>query len=998
MKNEMSLIPRIPVSTYRLQFNVDFGFRQAAAIVGYLHDLGISDIYSSPFLKAKKGSSHGYDIVDPTSLNPEVGTSDDLDLLSDELSKLDMGNILDIVPNHMGIGYENELWMDLLENGPASVYASYFDVDWAPVKRELRNKILLPVLGDHYGKILERGEFRLSFLEDGFFIRYYEHIFPVRPGSMADILGFRLENLETTLSPDDEGLSELHSIITALSHLPPYTVREDSKIKERYREKEIIKKRLWTLYNGSPAIMEHIDDNLDLINGFNANPESFDRLDRILRKQVYRLAYWQVASEEINYRRFFDINDLAAIRNEDEAVGEYTHRLIFRLIREGKVTGLRVDHPDGLFDPAEYFRWLQRHCFENRQLWRLGKVTEDMELPADLPEIDDRLATRYESLISGNPLAKPFYIVGEKILIKGERMPENWPIFSTTGYVFLNSLNGLFIDGTNAKVFDQIYSHITGNKESFQDMVCENKRLIMHVAMASEINTLGHFLNRISEKDRHTRDFTLSSLISALIEVIAAFPVYRTYISPTDMEERDRKYIEQAVAKAKRNNPAVSSSVFDFVKEVLLLNYPERFRDQDKKDWLDFVMRFQQITGPVMAKGVEDTTFYVYNRFVSLNEVGGWPERFGTPMETFHGQNIERIKYWPHALIASATHDTKRSEDVRARINVLSEMPDLWREAVRRWSRFNKRKKPVVDGILVPDRNEEYLFYQTLVGAWPVSIDGSSERQDFVRRIKEYMIKAAREAKVHSSWTSPNGIFEDALMHFIDNVLEDRRGNQFLADFVPFQRNISNYGMFNSLSQVLLKSACPGVPDFYQGTELWDFSLVDPDNRRPVDYEKRMRILAELKAKEDSMPLQELALELIRRKEDGSAKLFLTWKTLNFRRQRRDIFDNGEYIPLEVVGEGGENICAFARRLGSMIAVTVAPRFFTRLCKDNCDLPVGEETWGNSSLAVPFGGGISEFRNILTGEMLPVQRFGGSASIRLSDVLSKFPVALLEGV
>ena len=992
----MNQYRRIPVSTYRLQFNSDFGFSDAAGIIGYLDDLGFTDIYSSPYFKARTGSMHGYDIVDPTSLNPEVGSFDELDMLVGELAKRDMGQLLDIVPNHMGIGHENALWMDLLENGPASAYADYFDVDWAPVKKELKNKVLLPVLGDHYGKVLESGDLRLRFHEGGFLISYLEHIFPVRTGSIAEILEFRMGALVAALPEGNENLSELNSIMTAISHLPPYTVTNAEKIRERYREKEIIKKRLWNLYNNSADIKEYIDSTVELINGFKANPNSFDRLDRIMRRQVYRLAYWQTATEEINYRRFFDINNLAAIRTENKAVAEYTHQLVFRLIREGRVTGLRVDHPDGLYDPAEYFRWLQQQCFENVRLWHLEKKDMEVGDSSDLSQPGNSFGDGLETMMNGDNLTKPFYIVGEKILTRGERMPDNWPIFSTTGYVFLNSLNGIFIDGTTGKAFDRIYSIFTGHANSFQEMACDKKRLIMHVAMASEINTLGHVLNRISEKDRHTRDFTLRSLIIAIIEVIAAFPVYRTYINQAGINDRDRRYIEHAISRARRNNPAVSSSIFDFLRDVLLLNYPDHLHEADRKEWMDFVMRFQQITGPVMAKGVEDTAFYVYNRFVSLNEVGGSPERFGIPLETFHGQNIERTKYWPHALITTATHDTKRGEDVRARLNVLSEIPDAWKDAVRRWSRMNKKKKPLVDGSPVPDRNSEYLFYQTLVGAWPLGIADKEEYLFFCKRIREYMLKAAREAKVSTSWTSPNRIYEDALMHFIGAVLEKKPDNLFPGDFAAFQKDISHFGMLNSLSQTLLKITCPGVPDFYQGTEIWDFSLVDPDNRRPVDFSTRKQMLQELKRRESAMTLCDLARQLTVSKEDGLVKLFLVRKALRYRRSRRELFDSGEYIPLEVMGSGGDNICAFSRRLGGAVAIIVAARFYTRLRTGDSGMPLGKEVWKDSELAVPFVKSGTNFRNILTGQSVSLRMSDDSAALWLSDVLADFPVALLE--
>ncbi len=839
--------PLIPVSTYRLQFNYRFRFSDAKKIINYLHDLGISDIYSSPYFKAREKSLHGYDIVDPNTLNPELGTEDDYSELINEIKKFGMGQILDIVPNHMCIASkENLWWMDVLENGPSSYYANFFDIDWNPVKIELKNKVLIPILGAQYGIILERQELQLTFVNGAFFVYYYEHRLPVIPNTYIDILQHRIDKLEKLLSPENPHFIELLSIITALNHLPPHTEKNQEKITERCREKEIIKKRLWNLYNESLEIKDFIDENMRIFNGVKGVPKSFDLLDKLLDKQVYRLSDWRVATDEINYRRFFDINELAAIRMENLVVFRETHKLIFRLIREKKVTGLRVDHPDGLYNPSEYFQGILMNCFLHMKLGLMENLAES-------PEIEAEILKQYYNLLSSDQQMRPFYIVGEKILIKGEKMPEDWPIVSTTGYVFLNSLNGIFVETTNVKSFDDIYNKFIKSKLNFQDIVYEKKKLIMEVIMSSEVNTLGHFLNRISEKNRHTRDFTLNSLTVAIIEVISFFPVYRTYINPSGVTERDRRYIEIALSKAKRKNPAISESIFDFLKDVILLRYPDDFGDDDKKEWLDFVMRFQQITGPVMAKGFEDTAFYVYNRLVSLNEVSGSPDRFGTPMETFHGQNIERSKLWPYALIATSTHDSKRSEDVRARINVLSEIPDTWREYLIRWRRLNKKKRVIIEGQIVPDANEEYLLYQTLIGAWPIEPMNRSEHEVFKKRIKDYMLKALREAKVNTSWINPNTMYEDALMNFIETILNDVRGNKFLKDFQKFQKSISHYGIYNSLSQTLLKTTSPGIPDFYQGTELWDFSLVDPDNRRPVDYGLRIKILEELKKREQEI-------------------------------------------------------------------------------------------------------------------------------------------------
>lgn len=990
---ENTVLPRIPVSTYRLQFNSSFQFKAAAGIIPYLHKLGISDIYSSPYLNAKKGSLHGYDIVDHSSLNPETGSEGEYAELTDELKRHGMGQIYDIVPNHMCItSRENSWWMNLLENGPSSEYSAFFDIDWAPVKEELKEKVLIPVLGDQYGKILEGQELRLVFEEGAFFICYHEHTFPVRPATYAGILELRIEEFKNQFAENAPHLIELLSIITSIKHLPPYTEKDAEKIAERSREKEIIKKRLWNLCNESHEFKIFINENVNIFNGNKGEPRSFDLLDGLISSQVYRLSYWRVAMEEINYRRFFDINELAAIRMENPDVFAKAHELIFRLMREKKITGLRVDHPDGLYNPSEYFQKLQMNCFLQMQLG-------DAVTSAESADAAEQILTEYNKIISSEPFYKPFYIVGEKILIKGERMPEDWRIFSTTGYVFMNSLNGLFVETSSAKLFDEIYLRFIKKKLNYQDIVYEKKKLIMQVAMSSEINTLGHYLNRISEKDRHTRDFTLKSLANSIVEAIAFFPVYRTYTNHSGVNDRDRRYIEAAISKAKRNNPAISESIFDFLKDVLLLNFPENFSDADKEEWIDFVMRFQQITGPVMAKGVEDTAFYVYNRLASLNEVGGSPDRFGISIEAFHGQNIERGKFWPHALITTSTHDSKRSEDVRARINVLSEMPDEWRGHLMRWNRFNKKyKKKTADNQFIPDRNEEYLLYQTLIGAWPFEPMNDLEYEPFKKRIKDYMLKASKEAKVNTSWINPNSVYEEGLSYFIDEIMRRSNENLFISDFLPFQKMISHYGAFNSLSQTLLKIVSPGLPDFYQGSEIWDLSLVDPDNRRPVEYEKRIKMLNELARREKEEPLSELARRLTINKNDGMVKMFLIYKALNFRRENRDVFERGEYIPIEAIGERLGNICAFARRHNGKDVVVIAPMFYTKLSAADDSPPFGREIWKESFISVPFASAEAKYINIFTGKTAEIIERQGSSALSLADVISDFPVALLENV
>lgn len=987
-------VPRIPVSTYRLQFNYGFRFEDAERLIPYLSELGITDVYASPYFKARKNSLHGYDIVDFSELNPEIGTGEDLESFVNSLFKAGMGQIIDIVPNHMSCGSENRWWTDVLENSPSSPYCAFFDIDWQPAVKKLSGKLLIPILGDQYGKVLENKELKLVFEEGAFFILYQDQKFPVLPKTYTLILGQRSDELRNLLCDENPHLAEFLSIITALNNLPSGMEEDKEKIDERYREKEIIKKRLDTLCRESSDVNKFIERNIEMYNGVKGDPGSFALLDALLNEQVWRLSHWRVATEEINYRRFFDINNISALRMENSAVFDATHILVLKLVTERKVTGLRVDHPDGLYNPSEYFHKLQRACFSAL----VSRETGQDGIPKDSP-ITPETRRLYGELAATDPMYRPFYVVGEKILTKGEKMPDDWSVFGTTGYVFLNSVNGIFVESSNARVFDNIYARFIGNKNNFQEVAYEKRKMVMQVAMSGEINTLGHRLSNISEKNRHTRDFTLNSLTKAITEVIAFFPVYRTYIHSADVSDRDRQYIEAAVSKAKRRNPALSSSIFDFLGNVLLLRFPDDSGEEDKKGWLDFVMKFQQITAPVMAKGVEDTAFYVYNRLASLNEVGSSPDRFGLAPDAFHGQNLDRLKLWPHALITTSTHDTKRSEDVRARINVLSEIPEKWRKCLARWSLINMKKKPFVEGQAAPDRNEEYLLYQTLIGSWPLANAEGPEYDIFKKRVMDYMIKALREAKVNTSWISPNTAYENAVTTFIDAILSDAPVIKFLDEFRPFQKIISHFGMLNSLSQTLLKMASPGVPDFYQGTELWDFSLVDPDNRRPVDFDMRRKKLAILRDNASRFGPDSTGFlkELLQNWEDGSIKLYVIVKTLAYRKEHHSLFMKGAYIPLTCEGELKNHLCAFARQSEDKSVLVIAPRLMTKVLHFACDLPLGEKVWRGSSVVLPDEITGNVFTNVLTGEKIETVINSGKRILYAGDLYSCFPIAMLSG-
>ena len=991
---------RTPEATYRLQMNAAFPFRAAAGLVPYLHDLGVTDAYCSPYLQARPGSPHGYDIFDHNALNPEIGTEDDYNAFVTALQARGMGQVLDVVPNHMGIaGNSNAWWNDVLENGPSSPYAGFFDIDWySSLKGELLEKVLLPMLGDPYGKVLESGQLALHYESGAFTVRYYDFHFPVCPGTYGQVLSHRLNELEEALGATSEPFIEYQSVLTAITHLPPRSATEPARAAERHREKDVIKRRLAALTEADARVRDFVRKNVAEFNGRPGDPRSFDRLDALLAGQAYRLSYWRVAADEINYRRFFDVNELAALSTEKPEVFEATHALVLRLLRGGKVTGVRVDHPDGLYDPKGYLQRLQaRYALEvARDVFAsdpefAGKDWAAFEGPA-------LGAFRHSAAGSANsPFRRPLYLLVEKILGKAEPVPEDWPVHGTTGYEFLNALNGLFVRPDAAAEFTRLYERWRGRNGSFADVVYQKKFLILQVSLSAELHVLAHQLDRLSEKDRWSRDFTLNTVRHALREVIACFPVYRSYITAEGIHPRDRFHVEAAVSRAKRRNPALSESIFDYLRDMLLLRYPEGMVEGDRAALRRFAGKFQQVTGPVMAKGLEDTAFYVYNRLLSLNEVGGDADNFGVPPEAFHRHNHDRGQRWPSALSTTATHDTKRGEDVRARIDVLSEIPQEWRKALARWGRLNKRHKAAAEDRAFPDRNDEYLFYQTLVGAWPPEPFEGKVAENFVARVQAYMHKATHEAKVHTSWVNPSPAYDEGVRQFVARVLDPDGNRAFLDDFRAFQKHVSHYGLLNALSQVLLKVASPGVPDLYQGTELWDFSLVDPDNRRPVDYDLRRRLLAEVKAgAEGAGPrLAEHAWALAAAKEDGRVKLYVTWRALTCRRDHPGLFGEGDYLPADTGGSRREHVVAFARRREGRCAVVAVPRLMTRLVAKAGDLPLGPAAWEDTWLTTAGVTPGARLRNVFTGETLTAGERHGLASFAAAEVFAHFPVALM---
>ncbi len=963
---------RIPVSTYRMQFSQRFTLEQATALVDYLHDLGISDCYASPLTLARPGSIHGYDVTDHSVVNPEVGGEKRLIEFARRLAGAGMGLVLDTVPNHMCIAHPSNLWWwDILENGPSSPFARFFDIDWHPPKADLINKVLLPMLGDQYGRALENGEIKIVYEGGRFQACYYDWVLPVAPRTWTWILQPVLERIRGALSESHQQVMELESVITALSHLPLRTETNPARVRERQREKEVIKGRLSALAENSAEFCSAMDASLAQLNGVRGDPHSFDRLEKLLADQAYRLSFWHVAADEINYRRFFDINELAAIRVEEPAAFEAVHELTLRLVNQGLVTGLRIDHADGLLDPGRYLRTLQERC----------------------------AGAQFAPALTGpsggaGDGARSFYIIVEKILTGRERLHQDWPVYGTTGYEFVNLLNAIFVDSANHHRFEDLYARFVGWREDFRDLVYECKKLVLRASMSGEQNVLARKLDQISEQHRWSRDFTLNSLGRVLAEVIACFPVYRSYVTAEgSLTEDDRRQIRRAIDIAKRRNAALSESTFDFLRSVLLLEHPDGLGAAARAERLAFTLHFQQLTSPVMAKGFEDTALYRYCPMVSLNEVGGDPTCFGLPIEEFHARNTQRAQETPHGLSASSTHDTKRSEDVRARINVLTEIPDEWERAIWRWHHLTESARVEIEGTAVPDLNEEYLLYQTLIGTWPLAAPEPAGHERYVGRIQSYMDKAAKEAKVRTSWIRTNDEHDRSLSEFVRTVLRLEAANGFLADFGAFAGRVARAGMLNSLSQTLIKIASPGVPDFYQGTELWDLSLVDPDNRRPVDYALRRTMLAEIKH-DAAVDRLALAKRLFAQPGDGGIKMYLISEALGLRRRNEALFGAGAYTGLEASGTHARKVIAFARGPVDHHVIVAAGRFFAEFDA----LPegaVGDRPWQETFLSVPPGMLHERYVDLFTGRAIHADRARDRRQMCMADIFAHLPFAML---
>jgi (1->4)-alpha-D-glucan 1-alpha-D-glucosylmutase len=948
---------RIPLATYRLQLGPELGFRSVTALLPYLAQLGIGDIYASPILKARTGSTHGYDVTDPTQLNESLGGMADFEAMSTSSKARGIGLLLDIVPNHLAASSENPWWYDVLESGGSSRYAHYFDIQWrGPGRESAESLLLLPALREHYAKVLHGGGFALAFEERGFVVRYSDQVFPIDLTTTGRILGRCLEHAREFL-PAPRALEELATLCALVSQLPARKSRPPRHVTERHRSKQTIKERLCGLYREEPSVKNALDATLSEWNGERGRPESVRELHQLLDAQCYRLAYWKTARLRVNYRRCFDVNELVGMRIDDPAVFAARHALLARLVRRGQVTGVRVDHVDGLVDPAGYLERLQA-C--------LGAGVEGK---------DDA------------------YIIVEKILGRDEDLRENWPVHGTTGYDFLNAANRLFVEPWGLEELERHYAAFTGQRTNMAEVTYQSRKLVMGSLLSAELDALTGEISALAARDLTARDVSRQQLRRGLIELGAALPVCRTYVHAEHGAPGDRRLIANALQRAREHvsSREVSQEAYDFLEHVLLFE-PSEAEPHQRERWLRTVGRWQQLTAPVMAKGFEDTACYVHNSALGLNEVGADPERSpdGFGLEPFHDLMARRGARWPGALNATATHHTKRGEDARARLAALAGVAGEWEQSVKRWNHMNQTRQVTVHGRKVPEPCEEELIYQALIGSWPLRDD---ELADFEQRAVAYVCKAAREAKRNTDWIEPDEDYESGLARFVRALLEPSAGNRFLRDFGRFRDKIAFYGAINSLSQTLLKVTVPGVPDVYQGCELWDLSFVDPDNRRSVDFTIRRELLRQLAEDYESDPSR-LTGTLQTQWRDGRIKLYVLWRGLQLRQTLKSLFRHGAYEPLEVSGPRRHHVCTFARRYRQDWVITAVPRLVAKLTRPN-QFPLGKEVWGAGAVALPDSAP-ELWLDELTGEKLETTATERGRVLRLHRLFARFPVVLLR--
>ena len=912
--------PAIPIATYRLQLTANFDFDAAASVVPYLKALGITHVYASPFMKARKGSTHGYDIVDHTKLNPELGGEEGFERLSRALKAHDLGLILDFVPNHVGVHCaDNPWWLDVLEWGPASPHAASFDIDWDILPYRARAGVLLPIIGSSYGEALEEGEIELLYDPDegSFSAWYFEHRLPIAPERYGEIL----RNIVREAGAEDSGagkrILELTSRYNGLRHP---NAKEAPAFKAELRD--------------IPGSDEIIARGLEAFRAGPDRPSQTLALHHLLERQHYRLGHWRLASSDINYRRFFDINTLAGLRVEDAGTFEAIHRLVRKLIAEGKLQGLRLDHIDGLRDPAQYFQ-------------RLRRLVRDAQ---------------------GH--GKPFYVVIEKILGEHEKLLAFSGVHGTTGYEWLNAITQVLVDGKGLEPLDEVWRQISNQSPRLAPFLKEAKRRVLDTLLTSEFTVLSRLLARIAGGHYSTRDFSADSLRQALELYILHFPVYRTYLTPAGPNAHDRALIVETIEKARAEWFAADDGIFDFLRDTLTMDLIKPGRASHSAPRVRrFALKLQQFTGPMMAKSLEDTTFYRYHRLLALNEVGGDPAAKAVPVEGFHDAMKLRAKQWPHGMTATATHDTKRGEDARARLIALAEMPGEWASAVARWKVMNAPHLAVDGEMRAPSAASEYMLYQALLGAWPLGGRDAS----FVERIRAYALKASREGKQETSWLNPNETYEAGLRTFIERILDPSLSAEFINSAATLAQRLALLGALNSLSQVTLKATMPGVPDFYQGTEFWDLSLVDPDNRRPVDFTERAKVLASMETPDWH--------HLAQNWPDGHVKLAWTRYLLKLRSELSDVFANGDYEALQVSGPHHEHVVAFARRRDGDAVIVAVAKSFAAFSQGGRAWPRAE----NYDASIHVGG-------------YAVEGFADAdaSKISLADLFRHFPAAVLK--
>ncbi|HTZ46996.1 MAG TPA: malto-oligosyltrehalose synthase [Verrucomicrobiae bacterium] len=914
----------IPRATYRIQFGKEFGFKDAGAVAPYLAELGISHVYASPYLLARPGSKHGYDITNHAALNDELGSEKEFRAMCASFREHGLKQILDFVPNHMGVGgADNPFWLDVLEWGRDSQYAGWFDIDWDSHSEYLSGKLLVPFLADQYGVVLDSGKIELKFdRDDGSFAvwLYDTHKLPIAPTTYPEILR--------------NGSPALKNFVDGFAAL-----RDDGPNKQQ-RATEL-KQQLAQSVRENQDVRQAVESALERFRGMPGHSNSWDKLDALIRLQHWRPTHFRVAADDINYRRFFNISELAGIHMELPEVFAHTHQLVLRLVQQGDLQGLRIDHIDGLYDPKQYL----------------------------------------ERLRSETP--KCFYLVVEKILSGPESLHEDWPVEGTTGYDFNAQATALLVDTSAEAKFSRFYQDFTGQTQTFAAMVQESKIKILENELASELASLARDAVRVARLDRCTADFTRNILRRALKEIIADFPVYRTYVDGGPLSEADERYIHWAVVQAMKSELEIDKSVFEFLERLLKgqLAKPGS-SDFFKNSALRCAMKAQQLSGPVMAKGLEDTALYRYNRFIALNDVGGSPEQFGLSVAGFHKENRHRAEHWPHTMLTTSTHDVKHGEDARVRLAALSVFPDEWAAKVTAWSRILRARRGDVEGTAPPERNDEYLFFQNLLATWPASLTAPKPLEKcklakYCERLQGAMVKSLREARQRSNWIAPNTAYENAVTEFVRDALNPDVSQTFLDAFLPFQQQIAELGVRNSLVQVFLKVTSPGVPDFYQGSELWNLSLPDPDNRRPVDFRKRSALLSELG--KNGRDRRSWFGELLQHWHDGAIKLAITQLLLRFRNKNPELFENGSYEPLQEAEGVPTNVCAFLRRKGQQSFLTVSLLDARTPCQNH------PQQWIRADTAV------SQWRDVLTGRIVPAEE----GSIDLAQVFSVIPIALL---